>query len=208
MVSFCRCQSSRAAFAGCSWSSCGPPLRPERCTSQGFLADSPSPRPFARCLAAARGQDWVVYAKPPLGGPEQVLTYLCRYTHRVAIANSRLVSITDDHVSFRWRDWRHPARRKLMRLSAGEFIRRFLLHTLPDGFHRIRYYGFFANRQRAAKLALCRQLLAQPAPPEPAGEDDDHPQGRTAQAVHLCPDCGGRMRPIAAFSRPFPCDTS
>jgi len=105
----------------------------------------------------------VVYAKPPFGGPAQVLAYLARYTHRVAIANSRLVSLANAEVAFRWKDYRHHRKTKLMTLAADEFIRRFLLHTLPDGFHRIRHYGFLANRQRAAKLARCRRLLDAPS---------------------------------------------
>src|SRR5512133_4266797 len=100
----------------------------------------------------------VVYAKRPFGGPEQVLDYLGRYTHRVAIANSRLVGLAEGRVSFRWKDYRHHDKQKVMTLDADEFIRRFLLHVLPDGFHRIRHYGYLANGQRAAKLAHCRRL--------------------------------------------------
>jgi hypothetical protein len=101
----------------------------------------------------------IALLKPPFGGPEQVFAYLGRYTHRVAIANSRLVSLTDTAVAFRWKDYRHHGNAKLMTLAANEFIRRFLLHTLPDGFHRIRHYGFLANSHRASKLALCHRLL-------------------------------------------------
>ncbi|CAH1657212.1 hypothetical protein CHELA40_60004 [Chelatococcus asaccharovorans] len=104
-------------------------------------------------LAEVRRLEWVVYAKPPFGGPEQVLAYLGRYTHRVAIANSRLISMDEDRVAFRWRDYRHHGRAKVMTLDADEFIRRFLLHTLPDGFQRIRHYGFLANGQRAVSTA-------------------------------------------------------
>ena len=104
--------------------------------------------------------DWVVYAKPPFGGPEQVLAYLGRYTHRVAISNSRLVSLEDGQVTFPWKDYRHQGKTKVMTLDADEFIRRFLLHTLPDGFHRIRHYGFLANGQRRDNLALCRHADA------------------------------------------------
>ena len=125
---------------------------------------SPTQPAFARRLRELRRIEWVVYAKPPFGGPAQVLAYLGRYTHRVAIANCRLVSVTDGQVAFRWKDYRHHGKTKLMTLAADEFIRRFLLHALPDGFHRIRHYGFLANRQRAAKLALCRQLLDAPPP--------------------------------------------
>jgi hypothetical protein len=135
--------------------------------------------------------EWVVYAKRPFAGPGQVLAYLARYTHRVAIANSRLVELGADHVSFRWKDYRDNGRHKLkvMRLAAGEFIRRFLMHTLPGGFHRIRYYGFSANGHRSDKLARCRKLLDAPTPtPEDAGvEHLDH------ASPLPCPCCGGRM---------------
>jgi hypothetical protein len=114
---------------------------------------------FTGCIKAMRRINWVVYAKRPFGGPAQVLAYLGRYTHRVAIANSRLVALDEDHVAFTWKDYRQNGATKIMRLKPHEFIRRFLLHTLPDGFHRIRHFGFMANRHRAAKLALCRKLL-------------------------------------------------
>ena len=103
--------------------------------------------------------DWVVYAKRPFAGPEQVLDYVGRYTHRVAISNNRLVSMDNGKVRFRWKDYRDDNRQKTMTLSAEEFIRRFLIHVLPDGFHRIRYFGFLSNCHRAQKLALCRELL-------------------------------------------------
>jgi len=126
----------------------------------GPLAELAEPAAFARRLNELRQVEWVVYAKPPFGGPEQVLAYLGRYTHRVAIANSRLVTMSDGQVAFRWKDYRRHGRAKVMTLAADEFIRRFLLHTLPDGFHR---YGFLANGHRAAKLALCRRLIDTPA---------------------------------------------
>jgi hypothetical protein len=151
---------------------------------------------FARHLAKLRRVEWVVYAKRPFAGPAAVLAYLGRYTHRVAIANSRLVAIAGDRVSFRWRDYRHHSKNKVMTLEADEFIRRFLLHALPDGFHRIRHYGFLANRRRAEKLALCRTLLAA----MPAGIDEERHQ--FADHAHdLCPCCGGRMEPIGAIPR-------
>src|SRR6185503_5922180 len=103
------------------------------------------PQAFARFLAPLRDAEWVVYAKPPFGGPQQVLEYLGRYTHRVAISNQRLLALQQDQVSFRWKDYRHPQRPKVMTVSAAEFIRRFLLHALPPGFQRIRYYGLMAN---------------------------------------------------------------
>jgi hypothetical protein len=114
------------------------------------LAD---PAVFARRLAQLRRREWVVYAKRPFAGPEAVLAYLGRYTHRVAIANSRLVALAGGEVSFRWRDYRHHNKNKVMTIAADEFIRRFLLHALPDGFHRIRHYGFLANRRLNVGLA-------------------------------------------------------
>lgn len=128
----------------------------------GHLARLADPAAFAERLAQLRRTDWVVYAKPPFGGPEQVLAYLGRYTHRVAIANSRLISLADGKVSFSWKDYRQNRKAKVMMLDADEFIRRFLLHTLPDGFHRIRHYGFLANGGRNDKIVFCRQLLAGP----------------------------------------------
>ena len=124
----------------------------------GELAVLADPAAFTKRLKQLRRIDWVVYAKPPFGGPEQVLAYLGRYTHRVAIANSRLISLCDGKVSFSWKDYRQNSKVKVMTLNAEEFIRRFLLHSLPDGFHRIRHYGFLANGGRSDKLALCRQF--------------------------------------------------
>ena len=173
----------------------------------GELAELAEPAAFAGCLAELRRVEWVVYAKPPFGGPEQVLAYLGRYTHRVAIANSRLVSLTDGRVGFRWKDYRHHGKSKIMILHAEEFIRRFLLHTLPDGFHRIRHYGFLANGHRAEKLALCRNLLAVAAPsanPEPI----PHHREQAAMALDLCPCCGGTMIPLGPLPRPAPCHPS
>jgi len=167
----------------------------------GALADLTNPAAFARRLRELRRVEWLVYAKPPFGSPEQVLAYLGRYTHRVAIANSRLVSVTDTEITFRWRDYRHHGKAKLMTLEPQEFIRRFLLHTLPDGFHRIRHYGFLANGHRAEKLALCRRLLDAPPPRSAAEPAEDAPP------VHrhdLCPCCGGTMITLATLSRPQP----
>ena len=152
-ASSCRCACSRGSSAGCSSTSCVPPSKPANSASSAISPTSPQPAAFTRRLRELRRVEWVVYAKPPFGGPEQVLAYLGRYTHRVAIANSRLVSLTDAEVAFRWKDYRHHGKAKVMTLAADEFIRRFLLHTLPDGFHRIRHYGFLANGHRAAKLA-------------------------------------------------------
>ena len=125
----------------------------------GDLAHLADPSAFAACLAAAQRVDWIVYSKKPFGGPAQVLAYLGRYTHRVAIANSRIQDCDDDHVAFAWKDYRDGGAVKTMCLKPDEFIRRFLLHALPDGFHRIRHFGFLANGHRTQKLALCRSLL-------------------------------------------------
>jgi hypothetical protein len=164
---------------------------------------------FRSYLAPLRKTEWVVYAKQPFAGPAQVLTYLARYTHRVAIANSRLVELGADHVGFRWKDYRDNGRHrpKVMRLSACEFIRRFLLHVLPDGFHRIRHYGLFANGHRAEKLDLCRRLLG--ASLSLADPDDTDPEQPGGGQSHPCPCCGGRMTIIEIIecsqpSRPHP----
>jgi len=172
----------------------------------GDLADLADPAAFARHLAPLRKIDWVVYAKPPFGGPEQVLAYLGRYTHRVAIANSRLLALTDGQVSFRWRDYRHNNKNKVMTLSADEFIRRFLLHTLPDGFHRIRHYGFLANGHRAAKLDLIRKILVvEPPAPIPAATDyRERYKQLTGHALDICPCCGGHMKLIGDLPRCSP----
>jgi len=182
----------------------------------GALAGLAEPRAFARRLAELRRLEWVVYAKRPFAGPEQVLAYLGRYTHRVAIANRRLIRLADGKVSFRWRDYRHNAKNKVMTLAAEEFIRRFLLHTLPDGFHRIRHYGLLANGHRAAKLALCRRLLAAAPPPAPSPAADYRERYRqiTGISLEICPCCGGQMVPLGPLPRcaiprpPQGCDTS
>ncbi len=122
----------------------------------GDLAALNGPEAFDAMLAVQRRANWVVYAKPPFGSPQHVLAYLGRYTHRVAIANSRLVSLDETGVSFRWRDYRHGGASRMMTLQAAEFIRRFLLHSLPDGFHRIRHFGFLANGSRREKLRVIR----------------------------------------------------
>jgi hypothetical protein len=170
------------------------------------LAELAAPGAFARYLAPMARTEWVVYAKPPFGGPERVLEYLGRYTHRVAIANSRLVAFADGQVAFRWKDYRHASRQKVMRLEAAEFVRRFLLHVLPSGFQRIRHYGWLANRSRAAKLERCRQLLDVPAPvPVPADEPVDYRdryQQLTGVSLWECPHCGrGRMLCVETFQR-------
>jgi hypothetical protein len=159
------------------------------------LAETPA---FTRQIKRLRQVNWVVYAKPPFGSADQVLAYLGRYTHRVAIANSRIVAIDETRVRFRWRDYRQANKSKLMTLDAAEFIRRFLLHGLPDGFHRIRHYGFLANGHRQKKLALIRRLLDQPAP-QPARRSEDYRERvRKLTGVDLsrCPCCGSTMRVI------------
>lgn len=162
----------------------------------GDLADLADPQAFARLMASATRRDWIVYAKPPFGGPEQVLAYLSRYTHRVAIANSRLIGMEDGTVTFRWRDYRHGRRPRRMTLEAGEFIRRFLLHTLPDGVHRIRHYGFLANGRRAARLAACRALLATRAQETAVRAE---PAAKTTAVPHPCPCCGRPMVTLAVW---------
>src|SRR6266849_11089630 len=165
----------------------------------GDLVELAEPAAFTRLLRELRRIEWVVYAKPPFGGPAQVLAYLGRNTHRVAIANSRLISVTDEDVAFRWRDYRHHGKSKVLTVSVDEFIRRFLLHTLPDGFHRIRHYGFLANGHRTAKLALCRKLLDVPPPnPVPAPADESI----TTFPHDPCPCCGGTMITLGMLPRP------
>jgi hypothetical protein len=154
-----------------------------------------TPRAFLRHIALARKTEWVVYAKKPFAGPEQVLQYVGRYTHRVAITNHRVLNIDGGKVQFRWKDYRDDSRQKTMTLAANEFIRRFLLHALPEGFQRIRYYGFLANRYRAEKLALCRQLLEMPPPKSSAGKEDrmdyrDRYEHLTGVSLKVCPLCG------------------
>jgi hypothetical protein len=146
----------------------------------------------------------VVYAKKPFAGPEQVLAYLSRYTHRVAISNGRLVALGDTHVAFRWRDYAHGGAQKVMRLEAHEFIRRLLQHVLPDGFQRIRHYGFLANGHRKSKLMVIRTLLPAAAPPPAtAGSSGDKPQAGEPAAVTLpCPCCGGIMTIVEILPGP------
>jgi hypothetical protein len=170
----------------------------------GSVAGLAEPAAFAAFLARCRTTDWVVYAKPPFAGPAQVLEYLGRYTHRVAISNDRLVSVANGQVRFRWKDYAHGHRVKTMTLSAEEFLRRFLLHILPDRFVRIRHFGFLANRGRRAKLARCRQLLAVPPapPPDPPEAVAALVQRLTGVDITRCPACrAGRLR-IVAVVRP------
>jgi rubredoxin len=160
---------------------------------QGDLKLLSQPKIFAAWLRPLFRQDWVVYLKRPFGGPAYVLHYLGRYTHRVAISNHRLVSLTEGQVTFRWRDSADHNKQKLLTLSLDEFLRRFLLHVLPQGFVRIRNFGFLANRKRATLLPLCFQLLGstQPPPAEPhASSTEDCPD------LWRCPKCGGPMKVI------------
>jgi hypothetical protein len=181
----------------------------------GQLAPLADPTAFAERVRALRDSPFVVYAKPPFGGPERVLAYLARYTHRTAIANSRLVAV-DDEVAFSYRDYRRAGRERVMRLAPHEFIRRFLLHVLPDGFHRIRHYGFLARGDRGATLARVRALA--PANPaalsanSPPGAGDPQPQPQPdGGAFAACPNCAGPMRRVGLVARStgsFRCDTS
>ena len=159
----------------------------------GDLEPLRDPTAFARYLAPLRDtSEWVVYAKAPFGGPQHVLEYLGRYTHRVAISNRRLLALENGQVSFEWKDYRDAGKSKVMTVSAEEFIRRFLQHALPPGFQRIRYYGFLANCHRAAKLTLCRQLLATACSlllPQPA-DCRDLLAALTRTNLRLCPQCG------------------
>jgi hypothetical protein len=167
------------------------------------------PAAFRRHLAPAWKAEWVVYAKRPFAGPAQVLDYVGRYTHRVAISNNRLVSMDNGKVRFRWKDYRNGSGQKTMTLEAGEFIRRFLIHVLPDGFHRIRYFGFLGNCHRKQKLARCRELLGM----TPAGSDADPPadyrdrfEALTGQSLRECPHCHtGIMVVIDCIARPKIC---
>jgi len=146
------------------------------------------PKIFAAWLRPLFRKDWVVYSKPPFGGPQYVLQYLGRYTHRVAISNHRLVSLIEEQVTFRWRDSAHHNEQKLLTLSLDEFLRRFLLHLLPKGFMRIRNFGFLANRRRATTLPLCFQLLGS-APQTEQGTS----AAKDATPLWRCPKCGGPM---------------
>ena len=156
---------------------------------------------FAACLAPLRRAKWVVYAKRPFGGPQAVLAYLSRYTHRVAIANSRLIACNHAGVTFRWKDYRAEGRdrQKLMTLATAEFIRRFLIHVLPHGFHRIRHYGLLASGTRAANIARARQLLDVPVAQPEVG--DTNCAEATEPKPNPCPCCGGRMIIIERFQR-------
>ena len=174
------------------------------------LADA---KAFRAYLAPLRNCEWYVYSKPPFGGPEEVLRYLARYTHRVAISNRRLMACDDKGVTFKWKDYRieGPERYKIMTLAAGEFIRRFLIHVLPAGFHRIRYYGLLASGKRAENVARARELLLTPPPvipidaikainSDPERRTQDNAQEAQPQK-RACPCCGAQMTIIERFAR-------
>jgi Putative transposase/Transposase zinc-binding domain len=168
-----------------------------RLSFHGKLSGLADPAAFQSRLAATAKIEWVVYAKPPWGGPEQVLKYLARYTHRVAISNQRLIDMDGDKIRFHWKDYAHGGAKKTMILKAGAFLRRFLLHVLPSGFVRIRHYGLLANRVRREKLALCRALLSVDASAEPVAAEPISKPPETLvgePAMRRCPVCGdGRM---------------
>jgi predicted RNA-binding Zn-ribbon protein involved in translation (DUF1610 family) len=180
----------------------------------GVTAPLAEPSAFAAFRSEQRSKKWLVYAKPPFGSPEQVLKYLARYTHRVAISDSRILRIEGDTITFAYRDRKHDDRKRTMTLDGVEFLRRFLLHVLPKGFVRIRYFGLLANRVRADNLARCRELLSAQAPPAPRSSSKAEP---TDEDRHRCPTCGtGRLRRVGTLEpvpapardvwRPFPGD--
>ena len=168
----------------------------------GAQADLSARDAFTAFLAPLRKAEWVVYSKRPFGGPEAVLAYLARYTHRVAIANSRLIALQDGVVTFKWKDYRLEGRdrQKTMTLPVFEFIRRFLIHVLPSGFHRIRHYGLLASSARAQNIARVRQLLTPATQSEPNQTAAD-PDEADPPNPYPCPCCGGRMIVVDTFAR-------
>ena len=167
-------------------------FRQDQLSFHGNLEALGKPRPFHQLLDTLRAMEWVVHAKPPFGGPEQVLDYLGRYTHRVAISNNRLLSLDQEHVRFRYKNYRahHSQRQRTMTLAANEFIRRFLLHTIPPGFQRIRHYGLLASRHKRKTLSLCRQLLGvAQSDLLPTRADVECSLSGFPQILPLCPQC-------------------
>jgi len=163
----------------------------------GQLKNVSTPRTFTALLRQCCRHPWVVYAKRPWGGPEHVLQYLGSYTHRIAISNHRLVALADERVSFRWRDSAHGNKKRVMTLRVEEFLRRFFMHVLPQGFVRIRHFGFLANRQRQPRLAMCRKLLnALPPPALISAATETSP----STEFWCCPNCGGTMVILERFS--------
>jgi hypothetical protein len=177
------------------------------------LEELSDPDRFARFLVPVQEAEWVVYAQPPFGGPRQVLDYLGRYTHRVALSNERLLDVSNGQVTFQWKDYRskHKHKSRVMTLSSDEFIRRFLMHILPRGFQRIRFFGFLSNRNRKVQMALCRQFIAPLADllPIPA-VDRDSRQDPAPESIWRCPACGqGEMRRVLTLApQPRPLDSS
>jgi len=169
----------------------------------GKHAQLSNAKAFADYLAPLRNSKWVVYCKRPFGGPKEVLRYLARYTHRVAISNRRLIAYDDNGVTFKWKDYRSegPARHKVMTLPTHEFIRRFLIHVLSAGFHRIRYYGLLASGRRAVNIARARELLALPLLPLDAIKAATAKPDEPKVPEHPCPCCGRRMIIIETFQR-------
>jgi hypothetical protein len=160
----------------------------------GDLQPLAQPKTFSSWLRTLFRKDWIVYSKRPFGGPQLVLQYLGRYTHRVAVSNHRLVSFADSKITFRWRDSAHHNEPKLLTLSLDEFLRRFLLHVLPKGFVRIRHFGFLAHRRRATTLPLCFQLLGS------APQAKQEASLATARDLWFCPQCGAPMAAIERFT--------
>jgi len=167
-------------------------FRQKKLGFHGNLQDLSQPLRFHAFLRQLFRQDWVVYAKPPFGGPEYVLQYLARYTHRVAISNHRLVSLEAGQVTFRWKDYAHGNKKRKMALTADEFLRRFLLHVLPRGFVRIRHFGFLAGRRRRQALAVCRRLLAE----APETRSPTPTPAPVCTATWRCPCCGAAMMTV------------
>jgi hypothetical protein len=179
--------------------------RQDRLVFHGDLRPLAEPGAFDALLRGARSRRWVVYAKPPFGGAEPALKYLARYTHRIAISNTRLLSVTETEVAFSWKDYAHGNHIRPMKLDPREFIRRFLLHVLPRGFVRIRRYGLLANRHREDSLARCRALLGQEAPQAQAHEEkapDEGDEHGEEAGKKRCPGCGGGWMRVAEILRP------
>jgi hypothetical protein len=172
-------------------------FRQQQLSFYGQLSHLADPKHFARLIQSLYRKKWVVYAKPPFGGPEHVLHYLARYTHRIAISNHRLLSFDGQNVTFRWRDYAHHNKKRKMTVTADEFLRRFLLHVLPPGFVRIRHYGFLANRRRTNALALCRKLIG-----EAASAIDESVKVSGSQSQWSCPKCSGPMLVIERLTAP------
>lgn len=180
----------------------------DKLTFHGTSAYLAEPLAFKRLLASLRAREWWVYAKPPFGGPAQVLAYLGRYTHRVAISNHRLLTLKDGNVTFSWKDYARGNQQRSMTLKTDEFIRRFLLHVLPRGFQRLRQFGFLANRRRRERLALCRQLLGS------AAEQPDTNillprdyrslyETLTGESLQLCPACRSGTMKLTEYLTPL-----